>query len=704
MSTVFPPPTTTITFPAPQAPVEAAPGWDAISDGPTQQRFGTSTLWTTGGLLLWGGGSSDGVATGASVLYHRQIGGNPWTELAEAPLPGGEGSLLVENADGVLALSKTGAARFDPQAQRWLGLPETPLVQPLAGAWNGTETIVIGYEQPEPGTARLAAIAFGPDGGCCRLLSAPPIDLTTGWAFWTGDRLLVIGGRFATTTNLPVDERPNFATYDPAVDEWTVQPSPDLEGVQALAAAWNGHELVVWDYLTKATAWQPDRGWRELPDLPFDDVECHPESVAAHGKVFAFSCGNAAFFDPAADRWARMWLPAWESVMTGSCTPAATVDQSVDVYLWCTPLVGGDPVLWAVDLDAVETTSVSRPAEESEWALVPHPEWSDRDWASLVWTDTELIVWGGFDGGDEVRDGWAYQPSTGIMHRVPESASPGGRVGQSAVWTGEVMAVWRGVVDTWDPARIAWVGGQRASGPLVHPGNTALWTGDEILFWGTRNWFGSSERGAGFDLDQWRELSRSPLEPRSGAVVAWSGDGDVVEATDVMYVWGGSVTGGPSGIQAAQDGAAYSPIDDAWRLLPPLPEGVHLEDPVGGGVAGELIVVGIDRRREAGTPILTGAAYDPAADAWRTIADLPGPAIEGGGLSSTAAVTTGDHLAVWLPQVYFGAEPGIALYNPTSDTWTRYAGAPADAYAPTMVWTGTEIAALTPAGLVLLTP
>ena len=30
--------------------------------------------------------------------------------------------------------------------------------------------------------------------------------------------------------------------------------------------------LIAWDYLTKAAAWHPDRGWRELPELPFDDL------------------------------------------------------------------------------------------------------------------------------------------------------------------------------------------------------------------------------------------------------------------------------------------------------------------------------------------------------------------------------------------------------------------------------------------------
>jgi hypothetical protein len=472
-----------------------------------------------------------------------------------------------------------------------------------------------------------------------------------------------------------------------------------------MAAAWNGTELIVWDYLTKAAAWHPDRRWRTLPDLPFDNPECPPESSAANGKVFAFSCGNAAFFDPAADRWVRMWLPPWDSLTAGSCTPVGTVNETTDVYMWCAPPPGGEPQLWAVDLDAVETTAVSRPASASSWELVPHPEWSDRDWASLVWSGTELIVWGGSDGATEVTDGWAYDPDSGMMHRIPDSGRTGGRVGQSAVWTGEVMAVWRGTVSTWDPNRIEWVGGQRAAGPPLHAGNTALWTGDEILFWGTRNWFGSSERGAGFDLNEWRELPPSALEARSDAVVVWSGDGRYVWADDAMYVWGGSVTGGPTGIQAAQDGAAYSPVDDAWRLLPPLPDGVHLERPVGGFVAGELIVVGVDRRRNGGDPVVAGVAYDPQTDTWKTIADLPGPIVDDEGLAgSLSGVAAGDRFALWLPHRFFGDAAGLAFYDPAADAWTSHHGAPADAYGPQLVWTGDRVAVLAPAGLVLFTP
>ncbi len=703
-STVVSPPTTSISFPPP-ATVEAAPGWRAAPGGPARQRFGATPLWTSAGLLIWGGGSVDGEVTAATTLYHRQIGGNPWVELPESPLPGGSESLLVENATTVLAFSKTGAARYDIDGEQWDPPFETPLAQPLSGSWTGTETLVVGVEQRAPGVARLSAIAIDPNGGCCRLLAEPPIDLNRGWTFWTGDRLLLIGGRFDGNTNAPIDDRPGFAEYDPATDQWTVLPSPNLEGVQALAAEWNGTELIVWDYLTQAAVWHPERGWRELPNLPFDQTECYPEGAAAHGKVFAFSCGQAAYFDGAADRWVQMWAPPWESVTSGWCSPAGTADETTDVYLWCAPSFGGQPVLWEIDLDRIETIAVSRPAEESMWELVPHPEWSDRAWASLVWTDTELIVWGGFDGAEEILDGWAYEPSSGRLHRIPDSGPPGGRVGQTAVWTGDFMAVWRGDVDTWDPNRLEWAGGSRVAGPLVHPGNTALWTGDEILFWGTRNWYGASERGAGYNLDEWRELPTSPLEPRSNAVVVWSGDGRYVWANDAMYVWGGFVTGGPNGIQPAQDGARYSPVDDAWQWLPDLPEGVHLEHPVGGFVAGEFIVVGVDRRRSGDVPVVTGAAYDPMTNTWRAIADLPGPIVDGEGLAgSIAAVAAGDELAVWLPQWSFGDEPGIAFYSPDRDEWTRHHGAPADAYSPQLVWTGEQVAALTPAGLVLLTP
>lgn len=82
-----------------------------------------------------------------------------------------------------------------------------------------------------------------------------------------------------------------------------------------------------------------------------------------------------------------------------------------------------------------------------------------------------------------------------------------------------------------------------------------VWTGDDLLvFGGWGNTEGEARvvfgDGAAFDPDtnEWRTLAASPLEPRWGHEVLWTGD--------EMFVLGGV---------GVTDGAAYAPASDSWR-------------------------------------------------------------------------------------------------------------------------------------------
>jgi hypothetical protein len=78
-----------------------------------------------------------------------------------------------------------------------------------------------------------------------------------------------------------------------------------------------------------------------------------------------------------------------------------------------------------------------------------------------------------------------------------------------------------------------------------------------------------------------------------------------------------------------------------------------------------------------------GAAYDPASDTWRSIADPPGgiDAWENG--VSGPGVWTGTEMVIW---------QSALAYNPSSDSWRRTEPAPLSPRAwPLTVWTGQEI-------------
>jgi hypothetical protein len=63
-----------------------------------------------------------------------------------------------------------------------------------------------------------------------------------------------------------------------------------------------------------------------------------------------------------------------------------------------------------------------------------------------VWTGSEMIVWGGWDGTDYFNTGGRYNPSTDSWTATSTTNVPAAR-GATAVWSGSEMIVWGGHSD-----------------------------------------------------------------------------------------------------------------------------------------------------------------------------------------------------------------------------------------------------------------
>ena len=88
--------------------------------------------------------------------------------------------------------------------------------------------------------------------------------------------------------------------------------------------------------------------------------------------------------------------------------------------------------------------------------------------------------------------------------------------------------------------------------------------------------------------------------------------------------------------------------------------------------------------------IADGAAYDPVADAWRTLASSPLSA-----RNAPAAVWTGAEMFLWGGHAPAADHRDGAMYDPATDTWVPIADAPIDSAGfPQAVWTGTEVLVL----------
>lgn len=164
-----------------------------------------------------------------------------------------------------------------------------------------------------------------------------------------------------------------------------------------------------------------------------------------------------------------------------------------------------------------------------------------------------------------------------------------------------------------------------------------------------------SER-EGLPIESWSPGATSPLSPRFGSMMSWTG-------TEVL-VFGGrdSVPCPPNADcvspgSALTDGAAYDPVADTWRELPKAPFAVTRES--GHAIVGDQLVVSEGR---------DWALFDAARDAWVKLPSPPRPGrVAGPGSALDGRIYVSD-----------GAR-GVQVLDLAGRTWSSI---PADQVAP----------------------
>jgi hypothetical protein len=290
----------------------------------------------------------------------------------------------------------------------------------------------------------------------------------------------------------------------------------------------------------------------------------------------------------------------------------------------------------------------------SPWEPLPASPLSARTDAASVWTGSEVLIWGGLrfnppgSGSqpsiDVESSGAAYDPRRRTWRVLPQAPLEAG-FDAPAVWTGHEMIVVgarpRPVMDG-SPAspgaarddldggaRNSSTSGVAAYNPSTNTWRTlaqpprpipsrpsVVWTGTRVLFWGGDG----QDDGVASDLglaynptsDSWRELPKAPIAGRYDHAVVWTGR--------EMLVWGGYGIEREDGFHAAGDGAAYDPAADAWRVLPESPLSPRF-DPNAAWTGSQMLMVG--GGGELQDFVGDAAAYDPVSDAWTSVAQPP---------------------------------------------------------------------------------
>ena len=307
-----------------------------------------------------------------------------------------------------------------------------------------------------------------------------------------------------------------------------------------------------------------------------------------------------------------------------------------------------------------------------------------RDLHSVVWTGSEMIIWGGYNP-NIMNTGGKYDPAEDAWTSTSTVNAPTRRVFHTAVWTGSEVIVWGGqspsLLNTggrYNPVADSWAATSIINAPSARIDHTAVWTGREMIVWGGANdtTFGFNN-GARYDpgTDTWTATSTTNAPAARFAHSAlWTGS--------EMIIWGGS-----DSMNYVNTGGRYNPTTDSWT-----PTG--LMNVVPGRFAhtavwtqSEMIVWGgVDQTFD---DCNTGGRYNPISDSWvaTSLSNAPSPR------DSHTAVWTGNEMIIWAGIFHTTNLNTGGRYNPSTDSWTNSSlvNAPSARYAHTAVWTGTQM-------------
>lgn len=294
------------------------------------------------------------------------------------------------------------------------------------------------------------------------------------------------------------------------------------------------------------------------------------------------------------------------------------------------------------------------------WRQTADPPIGGRTAHRMVWTGSEVLVWGGIESTQEASTfdvvmpayGAAYDPVADSWRRT--SAAPvDGRMRPVMAWSGQEMLVWGGEVTNphgyvadgaaYDPASDDWR--RLPAAPLSASEAVGGWLAGRFVV--------VTDTGAAAyepQSDSWQVLPDAPVRPGWRSAV-------VVGERMVVIAFGDGATGQPEG--AVLEGDDWTSVDVP---LDPLDAGVEF---VSGG---DLMLVPS-----------AGLAFDPTAG-WRTTVECP-EAANGGAWTGSYLIGVG------------------AAYDPVQDRCLDIAESPPRA-APfdgsngrefaVGVWTGTE--------------
>ena len=700
--------------------------WTATesADSPVE-RWSHRTVWTGTEMLIWGGSGDNSGGLSSGGLYNPETRIWSATSTTNAPVIGGTAVWTgTEMIIWVVGFTSTGA-RYNPVSDIWVSTTESNAPsgrQTASAVWTGTEMIIFGGNVS---TTQLNS------GGRYNPINDNWVSTTTSntqtltarnlhSAVWTGSEMLVWGGMDEITGIINSGSR-----YDPVTDYWremTVSGAPTARAFHT--AAWTGTEMLVWGGRNGpdlATGGIYDPGldsWSAMTTSNAPTARTAHSSIWTGTEMIIWGGNDGAVADTGAryDPDLNSWTPVTTTDAPGARESHSAVWTDTEMIVW-----GGSDTDTGGRYNPTSNTWVA-----TETLDAPTP----RSSHTAIWSGTEMLVWGGRDAGDIPLDsGGRYDPDTGIWQAIAnpldDGNAPTGRFLHTAVWTDTEMLIWGGIGDSisntggrYDPDTNSWAAITTTDAPFARERHVAVWDGTDMLIWGGDSGIAKTDTGGRYNpgTNKWKTITTTNIHNyTTNHTAVWAGENMIVwggraknfEWTNVgssydlstdswtpitvenapagrgfhkavwtgaeMIIWGGSASTGFT------TGGRYNPVTDSWTDTQTVnaPFWTTTLSVIWTGT--EMIIWGGHRQ---------GAAYNQLSNTWTTLSAAPTK------LSGHVAVWTGTEMIVWGGKETFGGPTTRGFrYTPSSDSWTEMSttDAPTARSEVPPVWTDSEM-------------
>ena len=307
--------------------------------------------------------------------------------------------------------------------------------------WTGSEVIVFGGDNGS-GTVKAGGEAYAWGADTWRNLAAGPAKRWHHTAVWTGSRMVVWGGDDNVATVYNTGSR-----YDPSTDTWaatTTTGAPSARGGHT--AVWASPRVIVWGGRDPVTFYN-----------------------------------NGARYDPVANSWITM------------ATAGAPGTRWLHTAVW----TGTEMIVWGGQNDpgtglvALRSGGKYNPTSNTWAATSLSGAPSVRYGHVAAWIGSEMVIWGGTDGGSYLPNGARYNPTSNTWTAISATGAPSARAFASAEWTGTELIIWGGTNGSpladgarYNPATDTWTQMNPFGAPAARLHASSAWTGTELIVWG----------------------------------------------------------------------------------------------------------------------------------------------------------------------------------------------------------------------------